>query len=499
MTRLLAAFTKRMARMRLKTQGRVLLVLAFIPAVTIPATVASLYERQLLYDAATSRARLLTESLASSALEPLLNYDTPRLDDVVESIRVAPGSYEDLYEAMVLDADGRIVAYARPSFRQGRPQYADYGEQPADPFSREAIASPEPELVRRKGKHLDVSKAIDIGGKRWGTVIVRTDLTRMHATILKDLVRNFAVASLIGLLIGGFVGLVFRPLFLYPMYRMVEAAEALGRRDFHHRIDHERKDEIGEVYESMNRAAILLQEREKLYATFGRYVTNQVRDAILSGTINSKGQHVKAAVIFADLRGFTSRSEGRPAEDVLDLLNRYCSRMTTAIHAHGGIVDKFIGDAIMAVFGVPFADADCATKAVMAVDAMRGQLDELNAELAASGMEPLRMGVGVHVGDCVAGAVGPPTRQQYTVVGDTVNLAARLQVLTKKFGVDVLITDEVRKACADWAYVRDLGETSVDGREGHVHVYQLVSTKLDRRESNDAIARERMRERESAG
>jgi adenylate cyclase len=108
------------------------------------------------------------------------------------------------------------------------------------------------------------------------------------------------------------------------------------------------------------------------------------------------------------------------------------------------------------------------------------------------------MGVGIHSGECVAGCVGPPTRQQYTVVGDTVNLAARMQALTKKFGVDVLVSEQVFKECGNWLLVRDLGRTPVEGRQTEVHVYQLLGTKHDRRESSDAVEREKERERKSA-
>ena len=482
-----------LSRFDIKTQGRIILAVGFIPSVTIPTAVASYFESRVLHASMEARARVLTETLAARAQKPLLEYDVVELDDLLESLRSSPESYEDVSYAIVLDAEGRVMAHSRA--------YAEYGRIPDDPVARVARTSPDPVTVQWFDSDglLEVSKPITVQGKRWGTVRVGVSLAALHASLFRDSIRIFAVACVLGVLLGFLISRLFRPLFLAPVYRLVSAVDALGRRDFGHRIEHWRRDEIGGLYDAVNRTAEVLAERERLYDTFGRYVTTQVRDAILAGQVGTEGRQVRAAVLFADLRGFTTRSEGQPPEEILALLNAYCGRMTTAIHAHGGIVDKFMGDAVMALFGVPVDDPDCARQAVRAVEAMRAQLEELNTELAAEGREPLRMGVGVHLGGCVAGSVGPPTRQQYTVVGDTVNLASRLQALTKRFGVDVLVSEEVVKACGEDLVVRDLGAATVDGREQPVHAYQLLGTKYDRRSSDDLLERERQRERGSAG
>lgn len=476
----------------IKTQGRLILMVGFVPSVTVPAIVATYYESRLLHREMEARGRVLAETLAARAQKPLLDYDIIALDDLVESIRLSPESYDDLSYAIVVDAEGRVLAHNEA--------YAEYGKVPDDPIARTAReAHVETAQWVEERELLEVAKPITVQGKRWGTVRVGLSLTGLHAALAADAVRNFGVAVLLGGLLAFLISRVFRPLFLDPVYRLVDAVNALGRREFERRVVHDRKDEIGAMYDAVNRTAGLLAERERLHESFGRYVTAQVRDAILAGQVTTKGRKVRAAVVFADLRGFTSRSEGQPPEEVLELLNAYCSRMTTAIHAHGGIVDKFIGDAVMAVFGVPVEDADCASRAVQAVESMRTQLDELNTELASAGREPLRMGVGVHVGECVAGSVGPPTRQQYTLVGDTVNLASRLQALTKKYGVDVVVSSDVAKDCGDKLLVRDLGTTTVEGREAPVHVLQLLGSKYDRVSSDSLLEQERQRERGSAG
>lgn len=480
------------SRFDIKTQGRLIIVFAFVPGVTIPATVATYYQSRLLHGEMEARGRVLAETLAARAQKPLLDYDIIALDDIVESIRLSPESYHDLAYAIVVDSEGRVLAHNEA--------YADYGRVPDDDVSR-AARETQVEAVQRLEDPalLEIDKPIVVQGKRWGTVRVGLSLDALHAALARDAVRNFGVAALLGVLLSLFISRVFRPLFLGPIYRLVEAVEALGHREFDRRIDHTRRDEIGSVYDALNRTAGLLAERERLHEQFGRYVTTQVRDAILAGQVSARGSKVRAAIVFADLRGFTARSEGQPPEQVLALLNSFCSRMTTAIHAHGGIVDKFMGDAVMAVFGVPVEDPDCASRAVQAVESMRTQLDELNTDLASEGLEPLRMGVGIHVGECVAGSVGPPTRQQYTVVGDAVNLASRLQALTKRYGVDVVVSGEVARDCGEKLLLRDLGTPTVEGREAPVHVLQLIGTRYDRVSSDNLLEQERQRERGSAG
>lgn len=469
-------------RFSVRAQGRLLLALIFVPGVLVGYTFAAWSEWRLQHRALEIRARVIADSIAASATAPLLQYDVVGLDDVLDAIRTAPEVYADLSYAMVVDAEGRVIAHSHGYQHYGRLAAGEAGNRRAERLGEEVY---------------DVVRPVEVGGKHWGEVRVGVDLKPLRAQLVSAWLRTAFVFLTIVAIAAFVVGQVSRRLFLRPINQLMEAMRALQRRDFSYRIVHDRKDEFGAAFDGVNRAAGLFQEREKLYATFGRYVTDQVRDAILGGGVSSKGTQVRAAVLFADLRSFTRRSENLPPEEVLDLLNRFCSRMTTAIHAHGGMVDKFIGDSVMAVFGVPVADPDCAAKAVMAASSMRNELRELNRELEAAGSEPLKMGIGIHYGACVAGSVGAPTRKQYTVVGDTVNLASRLQDLTKVFRVDVLISKEVYESCGNWLVVRDLGTTSVDGRATAVDLYELVGTSRDERVSSDAILRERERERQS--
>lgn len=200
---------------------------------------------------------------------------------------------------------------------------------------------------------------------------------------------------------------------------------------------------------------------------FGQYVSEEARQRIVSATARLKGERVRAVVLFSDLRGFTSFSEAHQPEVVVQRLNAYFEKMVAAVHQSGGVVDKFIGDAVMATFGALNPLEHPASAAVKAAEAMRQGLATLNAQWASQGLEPFENGVGLHVGDVVVGPIGSEARKDFTVIGDVVNTASRLEGLCKEKGVHVIVSDGVYQQLAEpeRARFRALGATAVKGRQ----------------------------------
>jgi adenylate cyclase len=232
-------------------------------------------------------------------------------------------------------------------------------------------------------------------------------------------------------------------------------------------------DEIGRLTEGFNRMVRGLGEREFLRETFGKYVSEEIRDEILAGRIALQGEPREVTILFADIRDFTPWVEATDPREVVRDLNAYFTEMETAIRAHGGLVMQYIGDEIEAVFGAPVARPGHAEQAVRAAIEMRERLDAWNAARVGSGRPPLRNGIGIHTGTVLAGNIGSADRLSYALVGDSVNLASRLQGLTKELHAQILVSGTTRAKIGDHLPLRQLPAVRVKGRVAEVEVYAL--------------------------
>jgi class 3 adenylate cyclase len=179
-------------------------------------------------------------------------------------------------------------------------------------------------------------------------------------------------------------------------------------------------------------------------------------------------------VLFSDIRGFTSMSEKMQPEEVVTFLREYLTVMTEAVFKHGGTVDKYIGDAIMALYNVPFEAPDHALRAVQTALEFQERLQPLAERFAAKHGGLLACGVGIHTGDAVVGTIGSEQRLEYTAIGDTINLGSRLEGLTKEFSVPIIISEATYAEVREHFGVRDLGEVTVKGRAIPVKIYAVL-------------------------
>lgn len=217
-----------------------------------------------------------------------------------------------------------------------------------------------------------------------------------------------------------------------------------------------------------------LLARRRLRDSFGRYVSREVMAQVEADAPSLRGERRQVSVLFSDLRGFTTLSERTPVEEIAARLDEYFDAMTRAIFAERGTVNDFVGDAVMAVFGAPLDDDRHALRAVRSALAMTEALAGLNRRWAASGIPELRMGIGLHTGTVFAGDVGGRERVKYTVVGDAVNVASRVEGLTKDLGAAILLTEETLRAAGGAVVAKERGVVAVKGRAEPVRVWELV-------------------------
>lgn len=216
-------------------------------------------------------------------------------------------------------------------------------------------------------------------------------------------------------------------------------------------------------------------ERRLIKGRFGAYVSPEVLEELVRDPdLARRGQRREVTVLFSDIRGSTTLSESRPPEVWLAQLNEYLAAMSEAIFAYDGYLDKFMGDGIMAVWNAFGTQADHADLALEASRRMLALLEQLNTYWAtADDRTPLRIGIGLHSGEASVGNVGSETRMQYTVIGDVVNTAARLEGMTKDQGVPLLLTEATAALLPEGESLREIGETEVRGRAGTVRLYTV--------------------------
>jgi adenylate cyclase len=234
------------------------------------------------------------------------------------------------------------------------------------------------------------------------------------------------------------------------------------------------------VNAGLSRKALHDLERERVRHVFGRFLPEPVVDEVLArsdGEPTIGAELLTGTVLFGDLRGFTTFAEGRPAQVVIEALNRYLALMTDAILDHGGTLVAYLGDGVLAAFGAPLPSDDHADRALAAAAEMVGpRLTAFNAWLAEVGLDDgFRMGIGINSGPLMSGSVGSARRQDYTVIGDTVNAAARIEELTKEVPFPVLLSDEtyasLRRAPAGEVVFVD--EFEIRGRRSRIKLWGL--------------------------
>lgn len=291
---------------------------------------------------------------------------------------------------------------------------------------------------------------------------------------LSDLILKLTIATLVYAV--GYGEMLYRGI-AEPIAELVRKMERLARGDFDVKTRVYTGDEIGVMKAHFNDMVDGLAERERLKDTFGRYVSVEVAKQLMkAGKIRLGGESIEATILFSDIRDFTPMSERMSPQELVAFLNDYFAHVTEPVSAHNGVVSKFIGDAVMAIFAPQFGSADHAGDAVRAALSMKTKLAEFNAKRA--GAEPVRFGVGLHSGVLVAGNIGTEKRLEYTVIGDVVNVASRIESENKAQDSSVLVSEETYRrleaSLRDGLKAEKREDIRVKGKAAPLTLYKLA-------------------------
>ena len=292
---------------------------------------------------------------------------------------------------------------------------------------------------------------------------------------LRSLQWRIAAIGAAALLLALLIGIVVAGGITSPLQTLVAGMQEVVRGNLRYRSKIEREDEIGFLARSFNDMVGGLEEREHIKNTFGRFVSRDVADAVLSGTCRSRASVATSASCSRTSAASRRLSESLDPAALLKLLNQFFTEVVAAVEAEGGVVKQFIGDGVMALFGAPQSHPDQPERAVRAALGIVDRLAALNARLREQGIAPLEIGVGIDSGEVVAGLIGPDSRVEYGVVGDPVNLANRVESLTKEMRATVLVSEGIADRLGP-AFVRGRTATlPVKGRQEQVEVVEVLA------------------------
>lgn len=424
----------------------------------------------------TRQAVILGTAAAKTTRSMLENYLFSEIKTILIDMKAGN---PDVAYCYIIDPDSMVLIH---------PDEKMEGETLSDRLTRESqkVSRNRPIILQeytdaKLGRLIDISFIIESGGVKLGVLRMGYSLGRLHKRIAR-------LRLMIGLLVFFFItvstviSVIISRRFARPILSLSEAARRIGAGELDMKVEVKTGGrELQILSASFNDMIKGLRERDLVKDTFSRYVTKQVADEILKypDKIVPGGKKQEVTILFSDIRGFTTFSENNPPEEVVSHLNEYLSAMIDVIFKYEGTLDKFVGDAVMAVFGSPLPHADDPARAVRTALEMQTRLKRLNEGWTAAGRAALQIGIGINTGEVIVGNIGDVRRMEYTVIGDNVNLASRIEGLTKNLGCPIIISASTYEKVKDIVEVKPLESIAVKGKTKAVEIFELVGMKSE--------------------
>jgi adenylate cyclase len=436
-------------------------------------------------EALTTNEELTLFVLAKQAVQDQLGMDEEDMElwqkvvkiikeDMVERKKRDPIKNEGILEAVVVRKKDGVIVSASDVKRK------DEIYTPA-PGIRKIQQSGEDDTIvqefTEKGKaYYDIGVPILALGKDIGEVHLKVSQDVISKVVLANAVKVMMI-TLAALIAGIIFSILLVNFIIGPIQALVTGVKSIGEGNYDVAIKLSSNDEIGDLTEAFNSTAKSLKEKELLKGAFSTYVSTKLMEEILKDPtkLSLHGKRVRATVLFTDIRGFTSMSENFEPEQVVSVINEYLTLQTDKVFKWEGLLDKFVGDCVMAVYGIPFPKEDDSLRAVRTAMDIRDSVVKLNAIREKRGQHVVQIGIGVNTGDVVSGNMGSPQKMDYTVIGDNVNLAARLEANAP--GGRIFVSESTYRETMEKIEYTVLDPIMVKGKKDPVKIYEPIKVK----------------------
>ncbi|MCX8092535.1 MAG: HAMP domain-containing protein [Candidatus Goldbacteria bacterium] len=336
------------------------------------------------------------------------------------------------------------------------------------------------DYIKDGSQYFDIAVAIStiINNNKYVVGEVHLTISRyIISKVVMEAAIKIGLIILVSLILGILTSILLVNFLVRPIGYLVEGVKAIGEGNYDVEIKLRTNDELGLLTEIFNNTAKSLKEKELIKGAFSKYVSSEVMEQILKdpSKLSLHGKRIKATILFTDIRGFTSMSEKLEPEQVVSIINDYLTIQTDKVIKYNGFLDKFVGDCVMAVFGVPVPKDDDAYRAVKTAIDIRESIKKLNSIREKMKQLTVGIGIGINTGEVVCGNMGSPQKMDYTVIGDNVNLASRLEANAP--ANTIYVSESTYEETKDKFVYKELEPIFVKGKKEPIKIYEPIEEK----------------------
>lgn len=422
-------------------------------------------QQEQLYNQTVKIGQVSVNYFDNNAKIPLIEDDILQLNTIVKNASLVEG----LVYAFIVDNNDKVLAHTDLS-KVGKPMEIFKNKNKVTQTGADTWFN----HVMPGEKHvLNLSRPITFKGKKLGSVHVGVSVDFIQDMIMKERT-SIIMITLLVILFSTIVAVLLGFRYSHPISKLMHATQEISRGNYRYRVDLERNDELGNLATAFNRMNEELWKNSLMQESFGKYVGSEVLEMIMANPQSTwlKGRRNKATVLFADIRGFTSYSDANQPEHVVEMLNEYFTIATGSILEFGGYIDKFIGDAVLGVFGVPVFQKNHTERAVRAALLLQHKLREAGKH---ANKMYASVGIGIDTGIVVSGNLGSQVKMEYTVIGNSVNVASRLNGIAGPG--EIIISKNVHEEVLDIINAEAMPAQLIKGKPEPLEIYKIQNLK----------------------